>query len=284
MIDAQELNLDVTINTPQLKTADPKVFNTLENAIQEFYNNTVWTEEEYEPFERIEGALQINITDDISSSTFVCDMYLSVSRPVYKSNYYSQLINHVDKGITFSYAEFDPLYNNTASFSDNLSAILTFYAYIIIGLDSDSFSPYGGETYYQIAQNIVSAIPTNVTNTDKSWTALGGERNRYWLINNFLNPRMRNYRLANYEYHRQGLDVMYDDTDAGKANMLGALKSIGDVNKTFPNSMAMQVFSDTKRQELIEIFSGASSGERRKVYDIMTKIDPSKASEFSTFR
>lgn len=284
VIKAQELNFNVTVNTPTLRTADPKVFKTLETAIQEFYNNTVWTDDEFEPFERIEGALQINIVDDISANTFVADFYLSVSRPIFMSNSYTTLITHLDKNVTFSYEEFAPILNNSSSFSDNLSAILTFYAQVVLGLDYDSFSPYGGERFFQSAKNIAASIPTSESNRDKAWTATGGSRNRYWLIENLLNPRVRSYRLAAYEYHRQGLDNMQNDVEMGRANILGALKTMDDVNKSFPNSMILQVFSDTKVNELKDIFIVASPGEKRKVFDIMTRLDPAKAGEYTLFR
>lgn len=281
---AQELNFNVNINTPTLKTADPKLFETLETAITEFYNNTVWTDDEFEPFERIEGALQINIVDDISANTFKADFYLSVSRPIYKSNSYTTLITHLDKNVQFSYQEFAPIYNSTTAYSDNLSSILTFYAQLVLAIDYDSYSPYGGERFFQNAKSIVAGIPTSVANSDKSWSATGPSKSRYYLIDNLLNPRVRSYRLASYEYHLQGLDNMHGDLQKGRANILGALKNIDDVNKSFPNSMIMQVFSDTKTNELKDIFVAASPGEKRKVYDIMTRIDPSKASEYSILK
>lgn len=283
-ITAQELNLDVRINTPTLKLADPKVFKTLETAIKEFMNNTSWTDDEFDALEKIEGSFQINIKDDIATNTFVADFYITASRPVFGSNYYSTLLNHVDRSITFSYEEYAPIYNNKNSFSDNLSAILTYYAYVIIGFDYDSFSAFGGDNYFQIANNIVASIPPNVSSGDKAWTSLNSQRNRYWLVENLLNPRVRPYRRAYYEYHRQGLDVMNNDAEKAKLVMLASLKTIGDVNKSYPDSMILQMFTDSKKQEVMDIFVPAARGDRLKVYDIMTKLSPSQVSEFSDLR
>lgn len=282
--NAQELNLDIRINTPTLKLADPKVFKSLETSIKEFMNNTSWTDDEYDALEKIEGTFQINIVDDIATNTFVADFYITASRPVYGSNYYSTLLNHIDKRVTFSYEEYAPIYNNTNSFSDNLSAILTYYAYVIIGFDYDSFSAFGGDKYFQIANNIVASVPPNVSSSDKAWTSLKSDRNRYWLIENLLNPRVRPYRRASYEYHRLGLDVMSVNAEKAKLVMLASLKTIGDVNKSYPDSMILQMFTDSKKQEVLDIFVPSSRGDRLKVYDIMTQLSPSQISQYSDLR
>ncbi len=281
---AQELNFDVTINTPKLKLADPKVFETLESAIEEFINNTVWTEDDFDPEERIEGALQINIKEDLSTNTFIADFYVSTSRPVYNSNYYSSTLLLVDKDAGFSYEQYGPLFNNKNAFSDNLSAIISYYAYVVIGTDYDTFSPLGGERFFQIAQSIVNSIPRSVSASDSAWNAVGTKRNRYWLVENLLNPRVKPYRQAIYDYHRRSLDEMHSDPDRSRAVMLSAITAIGDVNDAFPNSMILKLFSDTKRKEIVEIFDVASQGEKDKVYNIMTEIDPALSSEFNSLR
>lgn len=281
---AQELNFDVTINTPKLKLADPKVFETLESAITEFINNTAWTDDDFEPEERIEGVLQINIKEDLSTNTFVADFYVSTSRPVYNSNYYSSTLLLVDKDAGFSYEQYGPLFNNMNSFSDNLSAIISYYAYVVIGTDYDTFSPMGGEKYFQIAQSIVNSVPPSVSGADRAWNAVGSKTNRYWLVENLLNPRVKPYRQAIYDYHRKSLDEMHSDPERSRAVMLSAITAIGDVNESFPNSMILKLFSDTKRKEIVEVFDVASQGEKDKVYNIMTAIDPALSSEFNSLR
>lgn len=287
---AQELNLEVRINTPALKLADPKVIKTLETAIKEFYNNTSWTDDEFDDLERIEGTFQINIKDDIATNTFIADFYVTASRPVYGSNYYTTLLNHVDRSVTFSYEEYAPLFNSKNAFTDNLSAILTYYAYVIIGFDYDSFSAFGGDQYFQIANNIVASVPPAISSADKGWTAKDGKtalsspRNRYWLVENVLSPRVRPYRRAFYEYHRQGLDKMSRDVEKSKIVLLSSLKTIGDVSRSYPDAMIIQMFTDSKKQEVLDVFTGAARGDRLKVYDIMTKLNPAQQSLYSDLR
>ncbi len=274
---AQEFNLDVKVNTPTLKVADPKTLSTLEKAIREFYNDRKWTSDDYESEERIEGSIQINIKDDPTANTFTADMYISTGRPVYMSNYTSPVINHVEKDISFTYNELDPLRDNRATFTDNLSAILTYYAYIMLGFDYDTFSPLGGDEHFKTANNIVANIPPNISSQDRSWSSLGGDRNRYWLVENLLNSRVRRYRQAVYSYHRNGLDKMESDAVVSKAIMLSALKEVQAVNEVYPNTMILQMFSNSKRAEILEIFKNSIKSEQRQVYDIMSKVDPSQA-------
>ena len=281
---AQELNLDVRINTPALKTADPNTLQTLEKAIREFYNNQRWTEHAYENEERIEGSLQINIKDDPSANSFVADIYINTGRPVFNSNYTSPILNHVDKDVSFRYEELTPLRDNSSNFTDNLSSILTFYAYIILGFDYDSFSPLGGESYFATASDIISNVPPNVSNADRSWTAIGGDRNRYWLLENLLNPKVKRFRSAFYNYHRNSLDRMSEDIATGKAVMMSALKDIAQVNDAYPNSMILQMFSNSKRSEILEIFKNSIKSEQRQVFQIMSTIDPAQSDFLQALR
>ncbi len=276
-LPAQELTMDVQITFPALKTADPKTLKTLEKAIGEFFNNTQWTNDDFEKEERIEGSIQINIKNDPSANSFIADIYVNTGRPVYMSNYTSPVLNHVDKDVSFNYEPLTPILNNRNNFTDNLSSILTFYAYVILGYDYDTFSPSGGDPYFKIAQDIINNVPANVSSADRSWAALGGERNRYWLIENILNPRVKIMRQAIYDYHRNGLDKMHNDISRSKAIVLSAVKSVGQVSNTYRNAMVVQMFSNAKRQEILEIFKNSVKSEQRQVYNVMAAIDPSQA-------
>ncbi len=273
----QELNIDVSVNAPALKVADPRTLKTLEKAIQEFFNDRKWTSDDYESEELIEGAIQFNITDDPSASTFVADMYISTGRPVYNSTYSSPVLNHVDRSISFTYNDGDPLRDNRSNFSDNLSSILTYYAYIILGFDYDTFSPMGGEEHFKTANNVLANIPPNISNQDRSWSSLGGDRNRYWLIENVLNARMKRYRQAMYDYHRKGLDKIETDVSTSKAIMFSAIKEVSAVNEVYPNTMLLQMFSNSKRAEILEVFKNSVKSEQRRVFDIMANIDPAQS-------
>lgn len=277
----QELNIDVQVKAPRLQNADPSVLEILEKDISEFLNNTKWTEDEFEDFEKIEGNLNITITEDLNPTTFSADFFVQTIRPVYKSNYKTQVINFVDGGVGFTYTQSQPIINNPNVYSDQLSSLLTYYAYMIIAYDYDSFAPLGGDPYFTIAQNIVGNVPAQAI---AGWESLGNRRNRYWRVENMMNPRVRPMRQAIYEYHLQSMDRMFEDTDKSKAIMVSSLNTIQQVNNSYPNSAAVQMFADTKRNEIIEIFKGSSKGQQKKVYDIMVKIDPAQASQYNMLR
>jgi len=281
---SQELNFNVQVKAPRLLNADPKVFQTLEKDVREFLNNTKWTEDEYEDFEKIEGNLNITITEDASTTSFTADIFVQSLRPVYNSSHKTQIMNLVDNGVSFTYNEAQPIEDNAQSYVDPLSSVLTYYVFMILAYDYDSFSPFGGDPYYNIAQNVVSAIPTTNSAVARGWQALGNRRNRYWKVENMLNPKVRPMRQAIYEYHLISLDKMHEDVDKSKAVMVSALNTIQQVNNIYPNSAAVQMFADSKRNEIIEIFKGSSKGQQKKVYDIMVKIDPAQASQYNPLR
>jgi len=280
---AQELNINVQVKAPRLQLVDPKVFQTLEKEVYEFLNNTRWTDDEYETFEKIEGNLNITITEEISNTSFKADVFVQTLRPVFNSNYKSQVLNLVDKGVAFTYRELQPLENSYSSYSDALSAILTYYAYFILASDYDTYEPFGGDAHFQTVENIISSIPPNVSKST-GWDQQGSRRNRYWMSENMRNPRIKPLRQAVYEYHRQSLDNMHEDSDKSRAIMVSALTTFEQVNNSVNNTAAVQMFIDSKRTELIEIFKGASRGQQTKVYDILVKLDPAQASRYSDIK
>lgn len=277
VVRGQEFDLDVQVTYPALKTADENTLKTLETAIREFYNNTVWTEDDFQREERIEGNIQINIKNDPAANIFVADFFVNTGRPVYLSNYTTPVLNHVEKDMSFTYEAFNPLLNNATNFTDNLSSVLTYYAYIILGFDYDTFSPNGGDPYFRIAQNIVNNIPANVSSGDRKWLGQGGgDRNRFWLLENLQNPRVQKMRRAVYDYHRNGLDKMHNDISTSKAIILSSLKNIAQVSDLYRNAMIVQMFSNAKREEILEIFKNSVKSEQRQVYQVMSTIDPSQ--------
>ncbi len=277
---AQEMNFTVSVNTPKLQKTDPQVFKDLENAIQEFMNTRKWIEDVYEPEERIQGNLQITIKEELSANEFSADIQIQASRPVFGGDYKTVLLSHADKNIIFTYEQFQPLQFTKNSFTDNLTSVLTFYVYTILGMDYDSFSPYGGEPYYQIAQDIVATIPNSLTGKYKGWRSVDGNRNRHWIMENILSPRVRPYRQAMYDYHRLGLDMMHQDVVTARSVMLKALDEIGKVNKAYPSSMIIQMFANAKGNELVEIFKNGDSQQKTKVRQLMSKMDASNATKY----
>lgn len=282
--NAQELNASVRLTTPKLQTADPKVFETLEQAIEDFLNNTRWTNDEFAAHERIECSFQINITEEINEQTFKADIALQSLRPVYGSDYKTALISHVDKDVIITYEQFQQIQDSRDIFVDNLSAVLTFYAYIILGYDYDSFDLLGGDRYFRIAQSIINTVPPAVLQRDNGWSSLGRKTNRYWIVENMQSPKLRPYREAMYKYHREGLDMMHSDVTAGQAVMVDALQNIEDVRSSYPNSIALQMFANAKSDEIIEIFKGAERMYKSQVMQVMRKLDVANASKYNVLR
>ncbi|MFQ5447423.1 MAG: DUF4835 family protein [Saprospiraceae bacterium] len=279
-LPAQELEVSISINTPKLQTADPKVFETLESSLEEFMNNQKWTSEVFEQEERIKVSFVMTITKELSANTFEAELSLQSIRPVYGSTYMTPLFKHQDKDVVFTYEQYQPLEFSQTTYLNNLTSILGYYAYICIGMDFDSFSPFGGEAYFQNAQDIVNRIPPNVAASVTGWRSVENNRNRYWLIENLLSPRVRPFRQAIYDYHRQGLDIMHEDVVAGRAVMSQAIEALEGVSRAYQNAMILQVFANTKSDEIIEIYKAAGPQEKMAVVRAMGKVDPPRTSEY----
>lgn len=277
---AQELKVKVTMNTPKLQTADPAVFQTLRQAVEEFMNNQKWTTDVFDETERIKMDIVITISKELSSNTFEAEISCQSIRPVYGSNYETPLFKHQDKDVVFTYEQFQALDYSQTTYLNNLTSILAYYANIAIGMDYESFSPLGGEPYFQAAWDIVNRIPPNVSSSVPGWKSVEKNRNRYWLVENILSPKVRPFRQMIYDYHRQGLDTMHDDVNVSRAIMAQALESLEAVNRTYPNSMIVQVFSNTKSDEIIEIFKGGATTEKTTITRVMERVDPTRASEY----
>ncbi len=281
-LQAQEMEFIVNINTPKLQTTDPRVFETLKESMLNFLNNQKWTADVFDPKERIKCNIQMTIKDELAANTFSADFAIQAVRPVYGSSYETPILSHVDKDFSFIYEQFQPLEYTKNLFADNLTSFLSFYVYIILGMDYDSYSLYGGEPYFQTANDILNTIPPSAAQAFPGWRSLDGNRNRYWIIENLLNPRVREYRQAMYDYHRQSLDIMYENVETGRAIMLKSLETLSKVNRAYPNSMILQMFSNAKSNEIIEIFKKGTREEKSKVRSIMAKIDASNASKYRT--
>ncbi len=270
---SQEFNLQVSVNIPALKVADPKTLKTLESEINKFINQTKWTDDEWQPEERIEGSLQINIKDDPSANSFLADFYFNAGRPVYNSSYSSPIINHVEKDIRFTYEELTPLRDSRTTFTDELSAILTYYVYTLLGFDGDTFASLGGDDYFKMASEIVNSAPPSAS---IGWTRSGADGNRFWLSQNIFDPRVRRMRIAMYDYHRNGIDRLYDDVSTAKAVILSSVKEVGRVSETYKNALIVRMWSNAKNTEILEVFKNSVKSEQRQVYAIMETINPSQ--------
>lgn len=280
VLTAQEFNTQVTVNTPKIQSVDPKLFRNFETTVAEFMNTRNWIEDDFEANELIDLNIVITIKEEVSQSYFKGEMTIQASRPVYGTGYNSVLFQTLDKDFEFSFQEYERLDFSENTYTSNLTSILAFYAHVIIGLDYDSFSEMGGEEYLQKAQNILNAVPRSKV---KGWTAAGTiNRSRYWLIENLLNPRMQNMRRAMYQYYLLGLDriAQENETAKGLTSVFKALQTIDVTNQSNPNSMWVQIFSDAKKDEILKLFQVADFNTKRQVYDIMVKLDGTRADAY----
>ena len=273
---AQELNCSVQINT-QLQNADKIIFDDMKKSVTEFMNNRKWTTDNFAQSEKIECTLIINITKELGSDKYQGQVTIQSNRPAFNSSYNSTLLNWVDKDIIIEYAQYQTLDFNENATTSELTSLLAFYAYIVIGLDYDSFSPKGGTAFYAKAQNIVN-LNSN-TNT-KGWKSIDGTRNRYWLTENLMNAKYDNGRSAIYKYHREGIDKMYDDPENARKAIASSFALLDKMNQDNPNSMFIQLFFTAKVDEIVNIFSQATAMEKTQVINLVSKMDAPNSSKY----
>jgi hypothetical protein len=273
---SQELNCKVQVLSQQVQGTDKRVFEILQTAITEFMNNKKWTNDAFKNEERIDCSILINVTDR-ANDDFKATIQIQSRRPVYKSSYNSVLLNYNDNEFTFKYLESQSLDFSENTFSSNLTSVLAYYAYLIIGLDYDSFSLNGGTPYLQKAL----AVCNNAQNTsEKGWKAFESNKNRYWLINNMMDASFVPLRECMYNYHRKGLDLMSTNKESGRVVVLESIESLKSVHQIKPLSFTTQVFFNAKSDELINIFSGAFSDEKSKIINTLNLIDPTNSIKY----
>ena len=275
---SQELESKVTINSSRVSSqVDKKVFQTLQTALQNFMNTRKWTGDTYQQNEKIACNFLLDIEKGIGANVYQATLTVQAARPVYNSSYQTALINHKDDAVSFKYVEFQPVEFNenrvqgTDPLVANLTAVFAYYAYMIIALDYNSFALRGGDPYFQKAQNIVNSAPEN--RDIVGWRAFDGQRNRYWLIENFTNNRYNLMHDALYSYYRLGMDHMYENEQEGRNAVLNGLQLINTVNTEIPNSMVIQFFFQGRANELAKIFKKSSPEEKNRAVDILSKVD-----------
>ncbi len=275
---AQELNSIVTINVgPKIQTTDRGVFRDMKNALQQFLNNRRWTNDAFQTHEKINCSLLININEMPAIGIFSASVQVQSARPIFNSSYTSLLLNFADRDWEFEYIESQPLEFNDNNYTNNLTSMLAFYAYLIIGMDYDSFSELGGTPHFQKAFTVVN----NAQSSNRpGWQALGGNRNRYWLIENLINPQMGDVRKSLYTYHRLGLDSFEKNPDQSRDVILKGLKDVKKARDINPNAILVISFFDAKSKELANIFSDGTLSLRREAYDLIVLMDPSNRSSY----
>lgn len=278
---SQELNCRVQVMHQQIQGTNTKVFETMQQAIYEFMNNTKWTDHVYSMDERIECNILINLSDQLSADEFKGTIQVQSNRPVFNTTYNSVMLNYMDNDIQFRYVEFQSLDFNLSSHTSNLTSILAYYAYVIIGLDYDSFSMEGGTEFFQKAETIV----TNAQNApEKGWKAFESNKNRYWFVENILDSKFSGVRECIYNYHRLGLDVMSEKPDDGRSVIAESLKLLQQVHRAKPGSFLMQVFFNAKADEVVNIFSESYADEKNRVFNIVREVDPGNLMKYQKMK
>ncbi len=281
---AQEFNCQVRIiNAIQsgTKTIDQRVYKTLEGSLKDYIDGRKWTDDAFKNEERIECSINITVKEEISQTRIKADFTIQASRPVFNSSYRTVMLSFVDKDVEFEYQEGQPIDLNENAPANNISAVCGFHVFMMLGLDYDSFAPLGGSAYYQKAQALMNATPKSFG--DKNWgpSPNDRQRSRYWLIETVLNPRAQPYRRAMYDYHRLGLDLMYDKPAEAKVTIADAIDKVGKVNRDLPNSVITQLFVDTKGLEVVQMFTGTAFPDKAKIADTMIRMDGSNAQRYS---
>jgi hypothetical protein len=272
LVRAQELNFTVSINSQQVQSSDRSVFKDMKNAFEQFLNNRKWTNDTYKNSERINASMLITITKMPEIGSFSATVQIQSARPIYNTNYSSLLFNFADRDWEFEYLESQPLEYNDNSYTTNLTSMLAVYAYIVIGLDYDSFSELGGTPYFQKALAVVN----NAQQANRpGWQALQSNRNRYSIVENLNNPQMTDIRKAIYAYHRLAMDTFDKTPDQSREIILKSLRDIKKVRDINPTAVLVVSFFDAKAKEITNLFSQGNIQVRRQVYDIVTTIDPS---------
>jgi hypothetical protein len=280
-LHSQELRCNVQVVSQQIQGSNKQVFQTLQNAIYEFMNNRVWTNHVYTMEERIECNLMFNITEQLSADDFKGTLTIQVSRPVFNTNYNTTTLNFVDNDIRFRYVEFSPLEFDLNMHQLNLSSILAFYAYYILGLDYDSFSLFGGSTYFANAERIVLNAQSAA---ERGWKPMDdiAHKSRYWLVKDMIDTDYEPVREFNYRYHRLGLDVMDEKVVEGRTEITNSLELLQQVyrKKPDPYMYLLRLVFDAKVDEIVNVYTESYPEERNRAYNILTEVDKPNANKY----
>lgn len=282
-LQAQELNAKVSLNRAQVSNTKGEVFDALEKKVTEFLNTHQWTELKFRENEKIQCNFNITVnTYSETDNSFTCTLLVSANRPVYDTNYTTISFSNKDAQFNFTFQEADQLEFRPESLDNNLVALLAYYAYVIIGFDMDTMSPLGGTTYLQTAEDIV----TNASNLGfPGWKAFDDSHNRFGILNDYMDGALEGMRQLNYKYHREGLDKMTEDVDAARTVIAESLELLNDAHQAKTMSSVPQLFTEYKRNELVNIFSGkGDKAERERVYDILFAIDASQNNEWQKIK
>ncbi len=277
---AQEVDCRIVVNADQVSQTNQQIFKTLETSLNDFVNKNKWSDRVVNENERVAASMFITVTS-YDSDRFEANIQIQSSRPVYNTSYESPIFNYKDNAFNFRYQEFEPLVYNPNSFESNLVGVVSYYVYIILGLDADTFSLQGGDEYYKQAQNIVTQAQSFGS---AGWAQQTGERTRFELVDNLLSNTFREYRLAMYNYHRKGMDILADNNSTGKQIISGSLRLFESMVKRRPNAFLIQTFFDAKSEEIQNIFSDGPKVDIVKLKETLNKIAPFYSSTWNQIK
>jgi hypothetical protein len=287
--EAQELNCKVKVMSDRIQGVDKSIFTGMERSIADFLNTRKWTKDQFSITEKIDCNVLINVTTRLEEDVYEATLNIQATRPIYNSGYNSSIVNYIDKELRFKFSPFVPLQfdDNRVTGSDalasNLPAVLAFYCYIILGLDYDSFSPNGGTEFLKKAQNIVNNAPEQ-GKTIVGWKAVDGNRNRYWLIDQILNPRFAAVRSYWYSYHREGLDNMYTKPAESQKLILDGIPKLVQTHRENPGSILMQFFFNAKSEEFMQMVAQVPPQERGQYITMLQQVDVTNAQKYNTLK
>ncbi len=279
---SQEVLCNVrVIPDKEIQISDRQKLQTLQKTVREFVNNRKWTNEVFTEDERIEFNLSFNVLGKVSTDRYEGTLQIQYSRPVFNSSYYSPILNYLDAEIEFDYIESQPLEYNENTHESNLSAILAYYTYIIIGLDYSTFGNNGGSVYLQKAKKIVENAQSA---PEGGWKAFESNKNRYWLAEELIDAKYSAFHDVLYNYHRQGLDIMNEDNEKGRGYVTESIESMRKIKQLNPTAFILQLFFNSKADEIANIYSNAYQDEKNSIYKLLTSLDPSNINKYGKIK
>ena len=278
---AQELKCTVSINSDQVEGSNKSIFTTLQQSIEEYVNTLRWTNMTFQEKERIECSMLL-VVKSVQDNLYTCEFTCQSRRPVWGTSYFTPLLNIKDKYFIFTYQEYDRLDYQQTTFTTNLTALLAYYCYLIIGHDMDSFSKLGGTPCFQVCESIVNTAQSASLETSEAagWKAFESNRNRYALISNIMDEAFKKYRLFYYEYHRHGLDEMVNNVANGRMRIAKEMTVLKEAYNARPGTYIINTFLDAKCDEVANIFEQGTTEEKKQVYDLLMLIDPTRQTTY----
>ncbi|MBU6122829.1 type IX secretion system protein PorD [Hymenobacter siberiensis] len=281
---AQELLAEVRVSTENVTISDPTIVTSMQNDIRTFLNNRAWTTQTYRPEERIRLKIFIGITAIPQNGTYSTTMRLISTRPVYGTGYETNVVSIVDRNFNFNYSQQNPLDFSPNSFVSNLSSLLGYYAYLVIGIDRDTFARLGGTPYYELARNVVnySANQTQTNEADEGWRG-SGSRERHFILDNLTDPQLEAFRTGLYGYYRQGMDIFIEKPEEARTSVMAALTGVQKAALTRPGTLFARAFFDAKSDEIANIFrTSQDQSQKQQLVTMLTEVDPTNSAKYQT--